>query len=43
MPKQCNIGYLTLVEALRYCTVGNYLKNPRCEAAVRDCFSLLFY
>ncbi|XP_072022688.1 ubiquitin carboxyl-terminal hydrolase MINDY-3-like, partial [Amphiura filiformis] len=28
--EQGNIGFLTLLENLRYCEVGSYMKNPRC-------------
>ncbi|XP_048579298.1 ubiquitin carboxyl-terminal hydrolase MINDY-3 [Nematostella vectensis] len=28
IPKQCNIGFLTLLEAHRYCEVGSFLKGP---------------
>ncbi|CAK8684941.1 unnamed protein product [Clavelina lepadiformis] len=29
IPSTCPIGFLTLLEKLRYCTVGDYLKRPR--------------
>lgn len=28
IPKQSDIGFLTLLEHLRYCEVGSYLKKP---------------
>lgn len=28
VPKQSSVGFLTLLEALRYCQVGTFLKNP---------------
>nr|CAB3263841.1 protein FAM188A [Phallusia mammillata] len=29
IPNPCHIGFLTLLEKLRYCTVGTYLKRPK--------------
>jgi len=28
IPHPCTVGYLTLLERLRYCTVGSFLKRP---------------
>jgi len=29
IPSQCTVGYLSQLEALRYCEVGSFLKTPR--------------
>lgn len=27
--RRCEVGFLTVLERLRYCEVGSYLKNPK--------------
>uniref|UniRef100_A0A336MR08 carboxylesterase n=1 Tax=Culicoides sonorensis TaxID=179676 RepID=A0A336MR08_CULSO len=32
--QQSDIGFLTIMEQMQYCTVGNFFKNPRCPVWV---------